>query len=177
MTLIPTVESAEFIEQRAPWSEILAEVVRTFRYKPGWRFRMLSVDRDSRGFHPAVDIHGVDPEHCAGLTLMIWPATTNSYDPSICPDSPASKPHIVADYHVVHLMPVPAATYNRVSWENWMMDQILLVEAHEAFEFARFDGQRLFAPIHAPGFDPYMRTVVVTDENRRTSFRGDLKPA
>lgn len=32
-------------------------------------------------------------------------------------------------------MPVPAAAYNEQSWTRWLLEQILLVEKHEAMEF------------------------------------------
>lgn len=168
--------------QRAPYPETLEKIIETFNFKPGWRFKLTTVDRDNhKGWHKDLtpeEVAEVPEEHCVGLTLLIWPATTNSYSPTICPASEGRvHKHILPDYAVVHLMPVPAATYNEMSWRSWLMDQITLVERHETFEFAQFDGVRFFAPIHAPGFDPYMTTTVgVSEIDRRTSFRGELNP-
>jgi len=87
-------------------------------------------------------------------------------------------------------MPVPPAIFNRQSWEWWLLEMCVLVERHEACEFASFvyerDNQvgtvklgtstevrRPFRPVHAPGWNPYMVVVVErTDVAQRTSFRG-----
>lgn len=79
-------------------------------------------------------------------------------------------------YRVNHYMPVPPAAYNRQSWQRWLLDQFLLVERHEACEFFTIDGERPYAPHHGPGNDPYIIFDHGTDTDRRTSFRGQLKP-
>ena len=89
-------------------------------------------------------------------------------------------------------MLVPPAAYNERSWLWWLFNQILLVEQHEAMEFFRFPvpprydasanahfampDHRPYGPLHGPGNDPYLIQVLSTDEERRTSFRGELNP-
>jgi hypothetical protein len=171
-----TLSEIRLMHQQAPYPVILADLIETFRFKPGWRFEMRTVDRDEQNSWrrnlTAAELIDAPAEHCVGLTLLIYPGTTNSYNPTIC----EYGDHMVNDYGVVHLMPVPAATYNLLSWQNWLLEQCLLVEKHEICEFACFDGQQIFGPIHAPGFDPYMTTTVgVSEIDRRTSFRGVVK--
>jgi hypothetical protein len=57
---------------------------------------------------------------------------------------------------VGHYFPVPAAAYNRSSWMRWLLDRLLEVERHEACEFFRIGGQRVYAPHHSEGEDPYV---------------------
>jgi hypothetical protein len=96
---------------------------------------------------------------------------------------------------VNHNFPVPPATYNRESWMRWLFDRLGDVDTHERMEDFTFATavevrpatgkrdadvaevlERPFGPVHAPGFDPYMITAVpVTDTERATSFRGEVK--
>lgn len=114
---------------------ILREIVPTIAYKPGWTFELEDVDRG---------------QGCGGLTLMIG----------------ATVPNSVADgtVGILHLMPVPPAAYDRETWVRWILDQILLVEKHEAMEFYRVGGEAPFFPEHAPGRDPYAVAMVKTQE-------------
>jgi hypothetical protein len=107
-------------------TEVLARLVERVTYKPGWRF---SLEEVSRG------------QGCEGLTLMIGATVRNSF----------------ADVNVdvLHLMPVPPAAYDEPTWRRWILEQILLVEKHEALEFFRVDGDQAFFPNHDPGKDPY----------------------
>lgn len=72
---------------------------------------------------------------------------------------------------------MPPASYNRQSWRRWLFEQVLLVERHEACEFFVVDGERPYAPRHGPGNDPYVVVEYAKDEDRRTSFRGEVNPA
>ena len=132
--------------QSAPYPETLKMLVEQTGYKAGWSFRLDTMDRG---------------QGCTGLTLVISVDTVNSYDH----DEPI---------RVNHYMPVPAAAYNKRAWTRWLLEQLLAVDRHEAMEFFTIDGKRPFAPIHAPGADPYTVTELSTDEERRTSFRGVL---
>jgi hypothetical protein len=76
---------------------------------------------------------------------------------------------------VNHYLIVPAASYDERSWRRWLLDQVLLVESHEACEFFQIDGQRPFAPNHGPGRDPYTILELGTVEDAETSFRGVRK--
>jgi hypothetical protein len=77
---------------------------------------------------------------------------------------------------VYFYFPVPAATYDESSWRRWLFERILDVERHEAMEHFQIGDKRPYAPIHAPGHDPYIVHEVTTNELRRTSFRGVVKP-
>lgn len=165
------------IIQIAPWPDDLEDLVKTFKYKPGWRFRF--VPDLARDFEP--DDHRRErPPIGRGATLVIYSLTYNSYgkhddDGNYIGEYEASDP---PDYRVAHYKIVPAATFNRASWKRWILDQCLEVEQHEACEFARFvDGEevdRPFAPLHGPGENPYVIHEYSTDAQRRTSFRGEL---
>jgi hypothetical protein len=92
---------------------------------------------------------------------------------------------------VHHYHPVPAATFNRQSWERWLFDRLMDTVRHEAAEWFRFTppivpddddapseaARRPFAPLHGPGDDPYILHEYATAEQRRTSFRGEKNPA
>ena len=133
--------------QWVDYPHALADLVARLRYKPGWGFDLRTLDRG---------------QSSVGLTLAITVVTTNSYPPH-------------EPMRVAHLMPVPPAAYDGRSWRRWLLDQILLVEQHEACEFFTLgDGLKPYAPSHGPGSNPYLIREVGTDEDRRTSFRGVL---
>jgi hypothetical protein len=92
---------------------------------------------------------------------------------------------------VNHYFPVPAATYNLESWRRWLLDRLGDVDTHERMEDFAFVAERYwitapgedppsgeelerpYAPVHKPGWDPYMITVLSTAEDRDTDFRGN----
>jgi hypothetical protein len=137
----------EPMTQTAPFPTLLADLVAVLKYRPGWQFRL--VDNLDRG------------QGSKGLTLVITTATVDSYPPH-------------DPIRVNHYMLVPPAAYDARSWRRWLLDQVLLVERHEACEFFTLDGDKPYAPSHGPGNDPYLVREVGTDEDRRTSFRGEL---
>lgn len=136
------------MQQRALYPTTLAALVDQVKYKPGWSFTLGEVDR-GQGSH--------------GLTLNILITTPDSYNPNLrrC---------------VMHFMPVPPAAFNEQSWRRWLFEQILLVETHEAMEFFQLGDGRPFAPNHGPGHNPYSVRELTTDEDRRTSFLGEMNP-
>lgn len=151
--------SAAMMRQEAPYPTVLAELVSRLRYKAGWRFSLVDLDR------------GQDSK---GLTLIINITCPDSYHPE----------HTIS---VNHYMLVPPAAYDGRSWRRWLFDQIGLVDVHErcesfGFTLAGEDGFRYdtllrpYAPSHGPGNDPYLIREVGTDEDRRTSFRGEMNP-
>lgn len=141
--------------QTAPFPDELADLVRNWRYRPGWRAWL---ERDS--IRDPASTHGGEAK---GLTLCIYADVMDTYHP----DEP--RP-------VLHSFIVPAATYNRASWLRWLFDCLLKIEQHEASEWFVIGEQghdtRPFAPTHGPGDDPYVIVQYATDEQRRTSFRG-----
>lgn len=138
------------IEQIAPDPAPLRALVARLSYRPGWQFELDDINRGQGSI---------------GLTLAIHTVGYNSY-----------HPERGQTYGVVHYMPVPPAAYNEKSWRRWLLEQILLVERHEACEFFAIGDEHPYAPNHGPGNDPYIIFDLSTDEERRTSFRGEVKP-
>lgn len=137
------------ITQRAPWSEALALLVTSITYKDSWTF---TLDEDlDRG------------QGCRGLTLIIRITTHDSY-----------RHHELRA--VNHYFPVPAAAYDMRSWRRWLLEQVLLVERHEACEFFTIDGVKPYAPSHGSGQDPYLIREIGTELDQKTSFRDEVRP-
>src|SRR4051794_27853412 len=141
---------AETMSQLAAYPEILSELVQRLAYRPGWRF---ALDRIDRG------------QGSEGLTFIV---TSLGYD-SYHPDRGET-------YRVHHYFPVPPAAFDERSWRRWLLERLLEVERHEACEFFQIGDERPYAPHHGPGNDPYIVFDHGTDEDVRTSFRGEVKP-
>lgn len=136
------------MRQTAPYPQPLADLVADLVYKPHWRFELVDEDRG---------------QGSAGLTFIAFVTCPDSYHPE--------KLRSVAHYFIV-----PAAAYDERSWRRWLFDRLLDVERHEAMEFFQVGDEKPYAPNHGPGRDPYTVHEVGTDEDRRTSFRGEVKP-
>lgn len=136
-----------YMRQQAPYPQALCELVECLVYKSGWRFTLEGTDRG---------------QGSTGLTLCILIHTPDSYHPE-------------KHREVMHFFIVPAAAYDRQSWQRWLLEQILLVERHEACEFFQVDCERPYAPNHGPGRDPYIVFEYANDEDRRTSFKGEVQ--
>ncbi|HVX56447.1 MAG TPA: hypothetical protein VHA37_01835 [Candidatus Saccharimonadales bacterium] len=134
-------------DQKAPFPEILDTLVNKLKYKPGWVFDLGRIDRG---------------QGSEGLTLAIYIDCVDTYNPD-------------RRIRIVHYMPVPPAAYNEVSWKRWLLEQILLVERHEACEFFQIDGSRPYAPHHGPGFDPYQIFEHGELQDARTNFLGQKR--
>lgn len=132
------------LRQEAPYPTALLDLVKNLRYKPGWT-AWLADDYD-RG------------QGSVGLTLIIQITAPDTNDPA-------------KTVHVAHFMLVPAASYTSDSWRNWLFEQILLVEKHEAMEFFWIGAQQPFAPNHGQGEDPYRLVQVTTQAERSKTFR------
>lgn len=139
----------ETMQQTAPWPEILESLVTRLEYRPGWRFALEDIPRG---------------QGSAGLTLAIYSLGYDTY-----------HPENGETYRVVHYFPVPPAAFDERSWRRWLLERLLEVEKHEACEFFQIDGERPYAPHHGPGNDPYIIFDHGTDEDVRTSFRGEVK--
>lgn len=116
--------------QKAKFPTILANMVKSCKYRPGWTVRLYSnLDRG---------------QGSEGMTLIIQTCGYDTYD--------VSKGQT---YRVNHYMPVPPAAYDERSWRRWLFNQFLLVEQHECMEFFVVDKKRPYAPHHGPGNDCY----------------------
>lgn len=156
----------EMMSQYAPYPTVLKELVDNLKYRPGWTFKLEDIVRD-----PA-DTHGTD---AGGLTFIgitgthTWDEEGSHYegaDDAYHPDR--SRP-------VWFYFPVPAATYDRQSWQRWLFERLLDVERHEAMEHFQIGESRPFSPNHGPGRDPYVVFDYASEQDRRTSFRGVVK--
>jgi hypothetical protein len=143
------------MRQEAPDPEPLAQLVAELRYKDGFSFSLTDMNRG---------------QGSEGLTLIVNRTGPDAYHPE-------------RNVSVNHFFIVPAAAYDRAAWQRWLLDQVLLVEQHEACEFFRLDQPgkgddgitlefRPYAPNHGPGRDPYEIVTLGTREDAETSFRG-----
>lgn len=158
---------AEGMTQYAPFPTELADLVANLRYRPGWTFSLEDIERDRPGEHSGA---------AGGLTLVgltgtwTWPEDgERTYEGAM----DAYHPELARP--VYFYFPVPAATFDRQSWQRWLFDRIMDVERHEAMEYFQVGDGRPFSPNHGPGRDPYQIWDYATDEQRRTSFRGEVK--
>lgn len=119
-----------------------AGVVYDLTYKPGW----------------TVYLQAPDPD-CPVYRLMIVSETPDSYRPE----------RVI---RVRHEFMVPPADYTTDVWLAWVFDRYRDVEAHEAGEFFMHKGQRLFAPHHGNGQDPY-RVWFMSDYAHTRTRAGD----
>jgi hypothetical protein len=120
-------------QQRGPEHvvPILAQVVSEVAYKENWLFDLRYMSRPT--------------EHYAGsegLTLIIAAPVPDSTKPGQWT-------------RVEHWLAVPPTSWGRESWVRWVLDQIILVETHEAMEFYSVGGCKPYFPSHGPGHDPY----------------------
>lgn len=125
------------MQQVAPYPYPLADLIDHLTYRPGWRVWMDHMDRG---------------QGSEGLTLVIEAQV------------PDSRRVGHGTIYVHHLFPVPPAAYNTRSWQRWLFDRYCEVERHEAAEFFQVGDRRPYAPLHAPGNDPYMVIEATRDE-------------
>jgi hypothetical protein len=163
------VDRPETMQQYAPFPHELADLVAELEYRPGWKFTLEDIERDRPGEHSGA---------AGGLTL-VGITGTSSWSSE---DGPSYEGAMDA-YHpdqprpVYFYFPVPAATFDYQSWRRWLFARLEDVERHEAMEYFQIAGERPLSPNHGPGRDPYIVWDGATDEQRRTSFRGQVKPA
>lgn len=133
------------MRQIAPEPKALHALVDKLQYKPDWTFTLEDIDRG---------------QGSEGLTLKILVKSPNSYQPE-------------HNIYVNHYMIVPPAAYDERAWQRWLLDQILLVETHEACEFFQIARERPFAPNHGPGRNPYSVIEQGTQVDAETNYRGE----
>lgn len=101
----------ELCTQTFPYPHDLRAAVDELMYlDPPWKVRLTHEDRG---------------QGCVGLTLSVYPDKRDSYHP---------ENHV----HTVFLYPVPAAAFNRESWEEWLFARISETEDHERAENFKF---------------------------------------
>lgn len=139
--------------QEAPFPYELADLVENIKYKPEWIFKL--VDRD-RG------------QESIGLTLVVTTLTHESIYNDDNDDTSFERWPLT---RVNHFFIVPSASFNRSSWQRWLLDRVIEIETHEACEFFRINGERVYAPHHGEGEDPYTIWQVGTPEDAKKTFR------
>lgn len=164
-TAVSETEWPEIATQEFPFPHELDAAVKAFRptgILTGWRVELRIRDRG---------------QGCKGLTLLVYPNVPDSYHP---------------EHHVntVFSYPVPAAAFNRESWEEWLWAMISETEDHERAEGFRFlqegpgvgighdqDGilvRRPYKPAHADGWNPGIVRTVVSETVTNTPNAGRL---
>jgi hypothetical protein len=98
----------QLMHQTAPFPQALAGLVSCLMYRPGWRFHLSDIDRDTDASGEVVG---------KGLTLDITTLGRNSY-----------KVSDGETYRVHHYFIVPAATYDERAWTRWLFDRLVDVE-------------------------------------------------
>jgi len=115
--------------QTAPFPEALEAVLSGLTFMPGWTFELRDAPRHAGAY---------------GLTLIIAIETVDAYEPDTHPS-----------FLATHYLSVPPMSYDYRNWARWVLEQILLVQRHEAMEAFLVNGERLFAPGHGGGNDNY----------------------
>lgn len=114
--------------------DMIEDVVNHITYKPGIKIRL------ENGWRPYEHLAGG-----SGLTLVIEiDHITDSTDPS-------------RTVGLTHYFVVPPATYDRETWERWVLDRLVEFETHECMEHFKVDGWAPFFPPHGDqnGQNPY----------------------
>lgn len=139
-------QDQKVMAQVAPYPHVLVDLVRNrlSLRQPGWSVIIEDLDRG---------------QGSEGLTVTFV---------ALVPDSRREDGRPT---RVAHLFPVPPAAFNERSWRHWLFDRYCEVLRHEAAEMFEVDGRLPFAPLHAPGNDPYM-VIEATEEEEHTDNRG-----
>lgn len=142
------------MRQYAPYPDSLDDLVTHLEYRKdlGWSVRLDNIERDQEGRHSGA---------AGGLTLIVTRTGRDTY-------------HHDKVLRVAHYFPVPAATYDRRSWQRWLFDRLGDVDTHERMEDFVVDGERPYAPSHGPGNDPYLVRELGSDLDRRMAFTGQV---
>lgn len=85
-----------------------------------------------------------------GLRLL-----TITIDTASSVDVPSLGVKVGDPFLVEHTLPIPPLPYTREEWERWLLDQIVLVERHEACEHFEINGEHPFHPPHGGEGNPY----------------------
>ena len=140
--------------QTAPWPWELDQAVHELSPTGGLTGWKIWLEEEDRG------------QGCGGLTLSIIPNNSDSYNP---------ESHVNTRF----IYPVPAAAFNRESWEEWIWARIEETEGHERAEGFRFIGKdgserRPFKPAHSDGWNPGVVRSVVSETVTNTPNAGRL---
>lgn len=146
--------STRIMTQTAPWPYDLDQAVNELKLTAGLTGWVIYLREEARG------------QDCFGLTLSIIPDNPDSYHP---------ENHARTRF----IYPVPAAAFNRESWEEWIWARIEETEGHERAEGFCFIGEdgserRPFKPAHPDGWNPGVVRSVVSESVTNTPNAGRL---
>lgn len=162
--------------------DTLRVLLRRTTCKPGWTFRL---EDDDEGFRlvilaPCEDSRAA-PTYVTDAELEmvqdIVGSTGRLSNAERCRIYERFRHHFRVPMRYIginHYFPVPTTTWNEKSWRRWIFECCRKVEDHELGEWFLVGGERPFAPLHAPGCDPYTIREVSTEEEARTDQHGNV---
>lgn len=86
------------------------------------------------------------------------------------PNSYIGKPGERVPRHTRHEWIVPCATYNYETWARKLYEFLKAISTHEVGEWFMIKGERLFAPHHGAGEDPYVEWQTRSDREYQVSL-------
>lgn len=75
-----------------------------------------------------------------------------------------------ADRFTRHEFLVPQATYDYENWRRWVFDRVCSIAHHEVCEWFKDADERVFAPHHGNGEDPYVVWTPVDRSAQRVAL-------
>lgn len=113
-------------------TDTLERQVGDLKYKAGWSFKLVN--------SPSLFPEPYSAERPNGRLIISM----------VTEDSLGRGPVVIT-----HELPVPPFQQEKKVWRRWLLEQIVLVERHEACEFFQVGGDKPFFPDHTPGANPY----------------------
>lgn len=184
------------VTQTAPDPVELRDLVRDLQYRPGWEAELVDdLDRgqDSRGLTLIITTKGYNSYHPErGETYRVnhyMPVPPAAYNRASWQRWLFEQYLLVEQHECMEYFAIRSNDYDP---DDACADCPHPATLHDgrtsecngggcAYAAHRFRAEtprmtRPFAPNHGPGNDPYTVRQLTTDEDRRTSFRGDLNP-
>lgn len=178
------------MRQEAPYPSVLAGLVGRLRYKDGWTFSLTDMDRGqgSAGLTLVIKVRCPDSYHPENRIrvahyMLVPPAAYNerSWQRWLFSQILLVEQHEAAEFFQLRDDSMPDL-HDRCTCGHPAIahdGRYSSCDGCSAADQHRFEAQetryvRPYAPLHGPGNDPYLIAELATDEDRRTSFRGDL---
>lgn len=112
-------------------------------------------------YKPGWELKIVEEDGALRLKMTDWQCV-DAYNPGV-------------SFPLSHFHPVPIATYNEKTWKRWIYEQCRRTENHEIGEWLRWGDDRPFAPLHAPGEDPYTVHEFRDNVDAQTTQDGSMR--
>jgi hypothetical protein len=147
------------------WQE-LHDAVARLKYKPGWRFRLVTdytwsfdatIEHDDTPAGDVTQTAGLAAGHSdlesppmLVISALVADSSATAHD---CPHSWCGMPHGMRGVDAQHAFfaDVKHRDQDHRFWRRWLLECIFLVEKHEAMEHFEQDGFKTFYPAHGPG--------------------------